>query len=81
MENFCVILKGNVWEHLEAGKAVFAVILKSRNFNEGLYDLRKNWSVSQINRLLSGNEKNVAFFEEIEKAKEGVNNGKLTKNN
>lgn len=66
MENFCTIPKCDVWERLQAGKAVFAVILKSENFTENLYDLRKNWSVTQINRLLSDNEKNVVFFEEIE---------------
>lgn len=66
MENFCPIPKCDVWESLQAGKAVFAVILKSRNFNEGLYDLRKDWSVGQINRLLSDKEKNIQFFEEIE---------------
>lgn len=66
MENFKQIDKCDVWLHLQAGKAVYAVILKSRNFNEGLYDLRKNWSVGQINRLLCDKEKNIVFFEEIE---------------
>ena len=66
MENFKQVDKCDVWGHLQAGKAVFAVILKSRNFNEGLYDLRREWSVNQINRLLSDNEKNIAFFEEID---------------
>lgn len=66
MENFKQIDKCDAWAHLQAGKAVFAVILKSENFTENLYDLRKNWSVTQINRLLSDNEKNVVFFEEIE---------------
>lgn len=65
-ENFKQIEKGEVWASLQAGKAVFAVILKSRNFNEDIYDLRKNWSVPQINRLLSDKEKNVVFYEEIE---------------
>lgn len=65
MENFKQIDKCDVWPHLQAGKAVLAVILKSRNFNEGLYDLRKNWSVGQINRLLSDKEKNVVFYEEV----------------
>lgn len=66
MENFKQIDKCEVWAHLQAGKAVFAVILRSKNFTENLYDLRKNWSVMQINRLLSDKEKNIAFFEEIE---------------
>lgn len=69
MENFKQINKCDVWVHLQAGKAVYAVILKSRNFTENLYDLRKNWSVNQINRLLCDKEKNVAFFEEIEEVK------------
>lgn len=62
MENFCTIPKCDVWERLQAGKAVFAVILKSKNFTENLYDLRKNWGVTQINRLLSDKEKNIAFL-------------------
>lgn len=66
MENFKEIDKCDVWAHLQAAKAVFAVIFKSRNFNEGLYDLRKNWSVGQINCLLRDKEKNIAFYEEIE---------------
>lgn len=66
MDNFKQIDKCDVWSHLQAGKAVHAVIFKSRNFNEGLYDLRKNWSVNQINRLLCDKEKNIEFFEEIE---------------
>ena len=65
MENFKQIDKCDVWSHLQAEKVVKAVILKSRNFNEGLYDLRKNWSVNQINRLLSEKEKNVVFYEEV----------------
>lgn len=65
-ENFKQIEKCDVWAHLQAGKAVFAVVLKSRNFNENIYDLRKHWSVSQINKLLSDKEKNVVFYEEIE---------------
>lgn len=65
MENFKQIDKCDVWSHLQAGKAVRAVILKSSTFNAGLYDLRKNWSVNQINRLLSEKEKNIAFYEEV----------------
>ena len=66
VENFKQIDKCNVWADLQAGKAVYAVILKSRNFNENIYDLRKDWSVGQINRLLSDKEKNIVFYEEIE---------------
>lgn len=76
MENYKQIDKCDVWAELQAGKAVFAVILRSRNFNEGLYDLRKNWSVGQINRVISDKEKNVVFYEEIEVK----NNGKFTEN-
>ena len=66
MENFAQIEKCDVWAKLQAGKAVYAVVLKSRKFNEEIYDLRADWSVPQINRLLSDNEKNVVFYEEIE---------------
>ena len=79
MENFKQVDKCDVWAYLQAGKAVFAVIFKSRNFNEGLYDLRLEWTVNQINRLLSDNEKNIAFYEEINR-KEVQNNGKFTEN-
>ncbi len=66
MENFKQIDKCDVWAHLQAGKAVYAVILKSKNFGENIYNLRKQWSVNQINRLLSDKEKDVIFYEEIE---------------
>ena len=66
MENFKQIKKCDVWAHLQAGKKVCAVVLKSRNFNEKIYDLRVNWSVMEINKLLSDKEKNVVFYEEIE---------------
>lgn len=65
MENFKLIDKCDVRPHLQAGKAVWVIILKSRNWNEGLYDLRKDWSVGQINRVLSDKEKNVVFYEEV----------------
>ena len=65
-ENYKQIDKCDVWLHLQAGKAVYAVILKSKNFRENIYDLRRDWSVGQINRLLSDKEKNIIFFEEIE---------------
>lgn len=66
MENFKQIEKCDVWAHLQAGKAVFAAIFKSSNFNEGIYDLRNHWNVTQINRLLSDKEKNVVFYDKIE---------------
>ena len=65
MENFKQIDKCDVWPHLQAGKAVLVVILKSQHWNKGLYDLRKNWSVGQINSLVSDKEKNVVFYEEV----------------
>lgn len=64
MEKFKQIDKRDVWLHLQGGKAVFAVIFKSNNFNEGIYYLRKDWSVTQINELLSNKEKNIVFYEE-----------------
>lgn len=66
MENFKQIEKCNVWANLQAGKSVYAVVLKSWNFNEKIYNLRTNLSVIQINQLLSDKEKNVVFYEEIE---------------
>lgn len=51
---------------MQAGKRVYAVIFKSRNWKEGMKELWHNWNVGQINRLLSDKEKNVIYFEEIE---------------
>lgn len=66
MENFKQLDKCDVWSHLQAGKKVYAVVLKSRNFNEKIYNLRKDWNVDNINILLSDKEKNVAFYEEAD---------------
>ena len=66
MENFKPLDKCDVWSHLQAGKKVYAVVLKSRNFNEKIYNLRKDWNVDNINILLSDKEKNVAFYEEAD---------------
>ena len=66
VENFKQIDKCDVWAHLQAGKKVYAVIFKSRNWNEGMKELWHNWNVGQINRLLSDKEKNVIYYEEIE---------------
>lgn len=63
MENFKQIDKCDVWSRLQAGKKVFAVILKSNNFREGLYNLTEQ-EVSSINDILIDKEKNIAFFEE-----------------
>lgn len=67
MENYKRIDKRSVWTRLQAGKKIHVAILKSRRFNEELYNLTKNWGVEQINTLVSDQEKNVEFFEEIEK--------------
>ena len=65
MENFKQIEKCDVWPHLQAGKQVYAVIFRSRNFTTGLKHLNADWSVNQINRLTSDKEKDVAFYEEV----------------
>lgn len=66
MENFKQLNKCDVWSRLQAGKNVYAVVLKSRNFNEKIYNLRKDWNVENINILLSDKAKNVAFYEEAD---------------
>lgn len=66
MENFKQIEECDVWAHLQAGKKVYAVVLKSRAWKMGIKELWHNWEVYEINKLLSGVEKNVLFFEEIE---------------
>lgn len=65
MKNFKQIDKCDVWPKLQDGKRVYAVILRSLLFTEGLNDLTRNWSVHNINKLLT--EKDVAFYEEITK--------------
>lgn len=67
MKNFKQIEKCDVWPHLQAGKKVFAVLFTSRNFNERLYDLTRDWYVNQINKLLE--EEDVVFYEKIEEDK------------
>lgn len=67
MENFKQIDICDVWSHLQAGKKVFAVILKSERWRTGVRELwHDNWNVCDINKLLSDKEKNILFFEEIE---------------
>lgn len=68
MENFKSIYRSEVWEHLQSGKKVIAVILKSRAWRTGIKELWHDWSVSDINKLLSEKEKNIMFFEEIERS-------------
>ena len=67
MENFEEIDKCDVWPHLQAGKKVYAVVMKSKCFQIGIKFLFKEWGVRDINRILKDEEKNVMFFEEIEK--------------
>lgn len=67
MENFKQIDKCDVWAELQAGKAVYAVILKSKVWRTGLKELwHDNWNVRGINKLLSDKEKDIVFYEEIE---------------
>lgn len=68
MENFKQIDRCDVWSHLQSGKKVIAVILKSRMWRTGIKELWHDWSVSDINKLLSEKEKNIMFFEEIERS-------------
>lgn len=68
MENFKQIDKRDVWARLQADKRVFAVIFKSKAWRTGLKELwHDNWNVHDINKLLSDKEKDIIFFEEIEK--------------
>jgi len=67
MENFKEIDKCDVWPHLQAGKKVYAVVMKSKCFALGIKFLFKEWDVNDINRILKDDEKNVIFYEEIEK--------------
>ena len=70
MENFNLLEKCDVWPHLQAGKEVYAVILRSRNFTEGIKELwHDGWTIKQINCLLSDKEKNVVFYEEVTECK------------
>lgn len=65
MENFKQINRCDVWPHLQAGKKVYAVVLKSKNFALGIKFLFKEWDVKDINRIIKDDEKNVVFYEEI----------------
>lgn len=64
MKDFKQIDKCDVWPHLQAGKKVFAVILKSIKFTTGLKYLYVRWDVGDINKILK--EDNVVFYEEKE---------------
>lgn len=68
MENFKPIGKHNVWERLQAGKKVYAVVLRSGKWDKGVLEIwHNNYTVEHINLLLSDNEKNIIFYEEVEK--------------
>lgn len=71
MENFKQIEKCDVWAHLQAGKKVYAVVFRSCKYSEGLRRLWCKWTVDEIRELLArietGKEKNIVFYEEIEK--------------
>ena len=65
MRDFRQIDKSEVWSLLQEGKDVYAVIFKSNIWCEGLIELWRNWSICDINKLISDKEKNIAFFVRI----------------
>ena len=66
MENFKPIDKHNVWECLQSGGRVYAVVLRSRKWDNGIIEMwHKGYTVEDINSLLSDKEKNVVFYEEV----------------
>ena len=62
MTNFRKLRKTEVWKRLLREEDVYAVILKSRNWKSGVYNLRTNWSIHEINILLSGKEEDIDFY-------------------
>lgn len=62
MKNFRKIRKSEVWKRLVREEDVYAVILKSRNWKSGVYNLRTNWSIHEINALLSDKEEDIDFY-------------------
>lgn len=67
MENFKPIGKNKVWERLQSGGRVYAVVLRSRKWDKGLMEMwHKGYTVEDINSLLSDKEKNVVFYEEVQ---------------
>jgi len=64
MKNFKQVDKLDVWPKLQDGRRVYVVIFKSVLFTEGLNDLTRNWSVHNINKLLT--EEDVVFYEELQ---------------
>lgn len=66
MEKFKPIGKHGVWERLQAGERVYAVILQSREWNSAVLEIwHKGYTVEDINELLSDKEKNVVFYVEV----------------
>ena len=51
-----------MWRRLLHEEDVYAVILKSRNWKSGVYNLKTGWSIHMINGLLSEKEENVDFY-------------------
>ena len=67
MENFKQICPLDVWPHLQAGKKVYAVVLRSRKWCAGIKEIwHKDYNVTDINELLSDKEKDVVFYEEVD---------------
>jgi hypothetical protein len=62
VKNFRKIPRSTVWRRLIREEDVYAVILKSRNWKSGVYNLRTNWSIHEINSLLSEKEENIDFY-------------------
>ena len=57
MDNFVQIPKEEVWKHLEAGEAVWAVILGKRGaYNQGVKEIWTGWSIQEILRLMRGKD-------------------------
>ena len=51
-----------MWRRLIHEEDVYAVILKSRSWKSGVYNLRTNWSLHEINSLLNEKEENIDFY-------------------
>lgn len=51
-----------MWGRLLHEEDVYAVILKSRSWKTGVYNLKTGWSIREINSLLSEKEENVDFY-------------------
>lgn len=69
MTNFRKLRKTEVWKRLLREEDVYAVILKSRNWKSGVYNLRTNWSIHEINILLSDKEEDIDFYVSVKDKK------------